>query len=217
MSIPVGEQLKAVRIKKKIKQIDAAKELGISHGLLSHYENGLRQPGLDFLCAASRYYGVTTDYLLGLTEINAALPSSSSSPETVNGFKSITDIITGIYSLLTIIDDNDLAASTTDYIASNIYRIFRPLFDVHGIPYDTEFSVTSDTFSLCSAAALLSETSLLMRLKSLPNEKVQELHKLSLQAELPINFESFFQNMKKIDTHIFSCNPDPRYIDNYTP
>ena len=34
---------------------------------LSHYENGAREPGLDFVCRACEYYGVTADYLLGRT------------------------------------------------------------------------------------------------------------------------------------------------------
>ena len=32
--------------------------------LLSHYENGTREPGLAFVCRVCDYYGVTADYLL---------------------------------------------------------------------------------------------------------------------------------------------------------
>ena len=35
--------------KKGISQRKAAKELGISQALLSHYENGIREPGLAFV------------------------------------------------------------------------------------------------------------------------------------------------------------------------
>lgn len=207
MNTSIGERLKAVRTQKKIKQIDAAKALGVSHGLLSHYENGVRQCGPDFLRAASRYYGVTTDYLLGLTDVNAALPASHPSPEASDGYQTITDMITGLYSLLAVIDDKELSSSTTDYIASNLYRIFRPLFDVHQIPYDTQFFVTSDTFSLCSAAALLSETALLIRLRSLSPEKTSTLRELSLEDVAPVNYRSFFESMKQIDARIFRCAP----------
>ena len=38
-----------LRQEKGISQRKAAKELGISQALLSHYENGIREPGLAFV------------------------------------------------------------------------------------------------------------------------------------------------------------------------
>ena len=46
----------------------AAADLGISQALLSHYENGAREPGLSFVCRACDYYGVTADYMLGRSQ-----------------------------------------------------------------------------------------------------------------------------------------------------
>ena len=48
-------------------QRTVAAELGISQALLSHYENGAREPGLAFVCRACDYYGVSADYMLGRT------------------------------------------------------------------------------------------------------------------------------------------------------
>ena len=59
------ETLSALRKGRNISQWQAAAELGISQALLSHYENGAREPGLSFVCRACDYYGVTADYLLG--------------------------------------------------------------------------------------------------------------------------------------------------------
>ncbi len=56
--------LSALRHEKNISQRMAAESLGISQALLSHYENGAREPGLDFVRRACDYYGVTADYLL---------------------------------------------------------------------------------------------------------------------------------------------------------
>lgn len=50
-----------------LSQKDAAKALGVSQALLSHYEKGIRECGLDFLCRASLFYDVSTDYLLGMS------------------------------------------------------------------------------------------------------------------------------------------------------
>ena len=56
--------LSALRKGRNISQRQAAADLGISQALLSHYENGAREPGLSFVCRACDYYGVTADYLL---------------------------------------------------------------------------------------------------------------------------------------------------------
>ena len=58
------DTLSALRREKNISQRQAAAELGISQALLSHYENGAREPGLNFVCRACDYYGVTADYML---------------------------------------------------------------------------------------------------------------------------------------------------------
>lgn len=52
---------------KGVSQKQAASDLEISQALLSHYENGLREPGLSFLVKAADYYNVSCDYLLGHT------------------------------------------------------------------------------------------------------------------------------------------------------
>jgi len=55
----------ALRRERGLSQRKAAADLGISQAQLSHYENGAREPGLNFVCRACDYYGVTADYLLG--------------------------------------------------------------------------------------------------------------------------------------------------------
>ena len=57
--------LSALRREKNLSQRRAASDLGISQALLSHYENGAREPKLDFVVKACDYYGVTADYILG--------------------------------------------------------------------------------------------------------------------------------------------------------
>ena len=55
------------RKERKISQKQAAADLGISQALLSHYEKGIRECGLDFLVKIADYYNVSCDYLLGRT------------------------------------------------------------------------------------------------------------------------------------------------------
>ena len=62
------ETLSVLRRERNISQRTAAAALHISQALLSHYENGAREPGLDFVRRACDYYGVTADYMLGRTQ-----------------------------------------------------------------------------------------------------------------------------------------------------
>ena len=62
------ETLSVLRHERNISQRTAAEALNISQALLSHYENGAREPGLQFVCRACDYYGVSADYLLGRTD-----------------------------------------------------------------------------------------------------------------------------------------------------
>ena len=61
-------KLSELRKERGISQKKAATDLGISQALLSHYEKGIRECGLDFVIRCSEYYGVTTDYLLGIRD-----------------------------------------------------------------------------------------------------------------------------------------------------
>lgn len=62
------ETLAALRRERNISQRTAAAQLHISQALLSHYENGAREPGLAFVCRVCEYYNVSADYLLCRTD-----------------------------------------------------------------------------------------------------------------------------------------------------
>ena len=66
-----SETMSALRKARGLSQRKAAADLSISQALLSHYENGAREPGLDFVRRACAYYGVSADYLLGISELPA--------------------------------------------------------------------------------------------------------------------------------------------------
>ena len=65
MSSEFSRTLSLLRQEKGVSQRLAAGELGISQALLSHYENGIREPGLAFVVRACDYYGVSADFILG--------------------------------------------------------------------------------------------------------------------------------------------------------
>lgn len=63
----LAKRLKEARESAGLKQIDAAKKLGISNGTLSGYERDYRDPDTDILNKMADLYGVSVDWLLGKT------------------------------------------------------------------------------------------------------------------------------------------------------
>ena len=65
MSQEFSRIITLLRKERGITQKEAASRLGISQALLSHYEKGIRECGLDFVVRVADFYGVSCDYLLG--------------------------------------------------------------------------------------------------------------------------------------------------------
>ncbi|WP_144559674.1 helix-turn-helix domain-containing protein [Shouchella miscanthi] len=70
----LGQRLKISRIKKNLKQIDAATKLNVSSQVLSAYERDIRDPDTASLVKIALFYEVSTDYLLGIDSNNFDLP-----------------------------------------------------------------------------------------------------------------------------------------------
>lgn len=86
------ETLSALRRERGISQRQAAAALGVSQALLSHYENGAREPGLMFVRRACDYYGVTADYLLGrCEEQNPAASAAANARELILAVRGLLD------------------------------------------------------------------------------------------------------------------------------
>ena len=61
-----GERLKDLRIEKGIGQVELAQVINVSKGIISLWENGLREPKLSNLVALAQFFGVSIDYLAGI-------------------------------------------------------------------------------------------------------------------------------------------------------
>lgn len=67
--IPLGEIIGKLRYERKLSQAQLAKKIGLKgSSTIAAYEQGSRFPSLDRLIRLSRVFGVTTDYLLGITK-----------------------------------------------------------------------------------------------------------------------------------------------------
>ena len=60
-----GERLKAERVKRKVTEAQVARELGLTQGTISKFENDIKEPSKGSLVALAKYYGVSLDYLVG--------------------------------------------------------------------------------------------------------------------------------------------------------
>ena len=63
-----SENLRKLRLARNISQVELAKALGVSKQSVSNWENDNIQPSVDMLIRLANEFGVTTDFLLGLTE-----------------------------------------------------------------------------------------------------------------------------------------------------
>lgn len=68
MKIILGKRLKNLREEKGYTQRQLAEMLGINSVTYLHYEKEQREPPLELLADIAAFYGVTVDYLLGLTD-----------------------------------------------------------------------------------------------------------------------------------------------------
>lgn len=62
------ERLKELRLENEIGQVKLAEDLNVSKGIISLWENGLREPKLSNLITLAQYFQVSIDYLAGLED-----------------------------------------------------------------------------------------------------------------------------------------------------
>ena len=70
------DRLKEIRQDRDLQQIDIAKVLKTSQVQYSRYERGIRVMPVDKIAKLAKFYDVSIDYLLGLTDIRKPYPKS---------------------------------------------------------------------------------------------------------------------------------------------
>ena len=71
MKTEFGQNLIELRKERGIGQVELAKRVGVSKGIISLWENGLREPTLSSLVSLALFFGVTTDELIGYEKLKA--------------------------------------------------------------------------------------------------------------------------------------------------
>jgi len=66
-----GTVLRNLRKSHNLTQQELGTKVGLSKAVVSKYENGMGYPNFDMLIKISKFFGVTTDYLLGVANTKA--------------------------------------------------------------------------------------------------------------------------------------------------
>ena len=60
------ERLRELRKEKNLSTTQVGKSIGVSHATISRWENGLVSPPIEHLYSLAIFFGVSSDYLLGI-------------------------------------------------------------------------------------------------------------------------------------------------------
>lgn len=124
---------------------EAAAGAGVTESILSNIENDDidRDVGCSHVIALAKYYGVTTDYLLGLSNaptndesVISAVSYTGLSVETVNKLKGITKAPSRKYFLEALINDDTLLGCLVNYAFSYIpYEVHKSKYGSMPLKY----------------------------------------------------------------------------------
>ena len=167
--------LTLLRKEKGISQKSAAADLGISQALLSHYEKGIRECGLNFLVRCADYYEVSCDYLLGrspdrqgatltvedLPEADAAGRENRGSVLPVLSKKLLANSQHVLFDLLGKAGSKSLVGEVSAYLMLAVYKMFRLVYAsnpknqeaMFSMPLPVALSYTAAAMHVCEANA----------------------------------------------------------------
>lgn len=152
-----------LRKEKKLSQKQVANDLNISQSLLSHYEKGIRECGLDFLIKVADYYEVSCDYLLGRTpqrynEItDVSDDTSKANREAVSQIvnkKLIQNTQGVLYDYLIKIGNRKLSNYVSNYLMLATYNVFRKVYSSNKQNPQDMFAIHMDVYDGFSTAAM---------------------------------------------------------------
>ena len=119
-------RLSELRRQRGLSQKETADALGVSQALLSHYEKGIRECGLDFLCKAAAYFDVSCDYMLGVSDSKDDFVENFDEGENIlDSEYRMNTVLRAIMMLYSRYSDADIGKDTTvkNYFALTVYRL----------------------------------------------------------------------------------------------
>ena len=226
MSSEFSRTLSLLRQEKGVSQRTAAQALGISQALLSHYENGIREPGLAFVVKACDYYSVSADFILGrtlsregnmLTEqdiLDAAEPKSTLRGSVLATLQSklLSGAVGVLFELLGKMGDKTLINAAAAYLGSAVYQLYRHLYRSSGAN-EGYFALDPSTcgLGLADADRKLSEARYAAALRELQAKKAEfpDLSSPAINAAYPGRCQSLTQVLSTTDARLTALSRQP--------
>ncbi len=217
-----------LRKERGITQKKAAQDLGVSQALLSHYEKGIRECGLDFVVRVADYYDVSCDYLLGRSADRSGktltvedIPNPESGKDgiyrgsvlPVMNKKLISNSLNILFDKLASCQNKGLVSEVSAYLMLAVYKMFRLLYSAEPKNAQSLFSLTSGRWEGYSSAAMSTAEANIKaalageEIEAGPGMKEKELGCLSmttesLSADYPLYASSLWNLIKTSEGHV---------------
>lgn len=207
-----------LRKERKITQKKAAADLGVSQALLSHYEKGIRECGLNFLVKCADYYGVSCDYLLGRSPEPSGKTISAEeipSPEQNNrdgimtgsilatlNKKLVANSLNILFDLLSKSENHELLKLVSDSLFLNVYSLFRLVISANDSNNAEIFKLSEKLYSELAPAAMLRDQAFMrmsLNEKGGVNKEKLSISTESLQKDYPLFATSLFNLIKNAE------------------
>lgn len=231
MSSDFSRIITLLRKEKGITQKVAAADLGVSQALLSHYEKGIRECGLDFVIRVADYYDVSCDYLLGRSADRSGLTLSVEEIPNPDGAKDgvfhgsvlptfnkklIANSLNILYDKLNACPDKGLVSEISAYLMLAVYKMFRLLHSAAPKNASNMFVVKKKTYPGYSDAAMhIAEANVKAILAgddigtgTLKDTSSFAMTTESLSKEYPLYASSLFNLIKTSEARIEKPNND---------
>lgn len=160
-----------LRKEKGLSQKIVASDLGVSQALLSHYEKGIRECGLDFVVKVSSYYNVSCDFLLGKSPDRQGakilvedIPDADKQMSNITvgrggilptlNKKLLMNSISILYDMLSKANNKGLTIEVSSYLMISIYKVFRMLNISNKQNLDKMFSLNQNIYKPLSDASI---------------------------------------------------------------
>ncbi|SFP48497.1 Helix-turn-helix domain-containing protein [Oscillibacter sp. PC13] len=219
--------LSLLRQERGVSQRTAAGDLGISQALLSHYENGIREPGLSFVVKACDYYHVSADFILGRTlsrdgsmltseeVLNAAEPGNVLQGSVLATLQSklLSGAVGVLFGLLGKLNDKAAINAAAAYLGGGIYQLYRHLYRAAGAN-EAYFALdpAACTMGMADADRKIAETAYARALRGQVSQKAEfpDLSPEALAAAYPGRSQSMTQVLSTADARLSALSEQSR-------
>lgn len=134
----IAEKLVELRTSKGVTQEDVAQSLSVSNKTISKWENGASTPDLTMVVELAKYYGITTDTLLGLSEdkkrstkeeIRSLFEGLDRRESVLKAFETVKALVPAMYG--TVSKYNDDVYDKENVFPSEISHFYRSNISLH--------------------------------------------------------------------------------------